>query len=176
MAEKNKTGLIHIYTGPGKGKTTSALGMLLRAWGQDLRIAMLQFVKSPESVCGEHKALQRLGVEMVTMGSGFTWVGTNMEKNRIHSIELWNIIQAKITSGDYDMLILDEFTYPLKYNWIQVNEVLGVLKNRPPGLHVIITGRDAPQELIDLADTVIEIQQIKHHFDRGIRAQPGIEF
>ncbi len=173
MAEKNRTGLVQVYTGPGKGKTTSALGMLLRAWGQNMRVAMLQFVKSPDSICGEHRALQRLGVEMVTMGSGFMWVGANAEKNRVLSIELWNMVKGKISSGNYDMLILDEFTYPLKYNWIQIKEVLEVLKNRSPELHVIITGRDAPQELIDFADTAIEIRQIKHHLDKGIRAQPG---
>jgi cob(I)alamin adenosyltransferase len=176
MTEKARKGLIQVYTGDGKGKTTSALGMLLRAWGQDMRVAFLQFVKSANSICGEHRALQRLGIEVETVGAGFTWVGTNLEKNRDYSNELWNSVKEKINSGEYDMLILDEFTYPLKFGWLRINEVRETLQNRPSGLHIIITGREAPQELIDLADMVIEIRQIKHHLNKGIQAQPGIEY
>ncbi len=176
MNNRIRTGLVLIYTGNGKGKTTAALGMLLRAWGQNLRVAVLQFVKSSDLVCGEHRAMQRVGLEIVTMGSGFTCAGENAEKNCAQSMELWNITREKINSGNYDMLILDEFTYPLKYGWIQVNEALKVLENRPRELHVIITGRDAPQELIDFADTVMEVRQIKHHLQKGIGAQPGIEY
>lgn len=171
-----KKGLVIIYTGNGKGKTTAALGMLLRAWGQNLRVAALQFVKSSDLVCGEHRALQSLGLEIVTMGSGFTWAGDNAELNHNQSMKLWNITREKIKSGNYDMLILDEFTYPLKYGWIQVDEALNVLRNRPPELHVIITGRDAPQKLISFADTAIEVRSIKHHLKKGIKAQPGIEY
>jgi cob(I)alamin adenosyltransferase len=176
MTNKTRIGLVQVYTGSGKGKTTSALGILLRAMGHDMRVALLQFVKSPMSVCGEHRSLQRLGAEVVTMGAGFTWVGTNMEKNRDYARELWNMAKDKMNSGNYEMLILDEFTYALKFGWVSMIEVEEVLKNRPPGMHVVITGRDAPKELIDLADTVMEIQAIKHHLDRGIPAQPGIEF
>jgi cob(I)alamin adenosyltransferase len=103
-------------------------------------------------------------------------VEKNSEKNRDCSVELWNLAAERINSGNYDMLILDEFTYPLKFGWVQMSEVGKVLKNRPAKLHVIITGRDAPQELIDLADTVMEIRSIKHHLDKGIPAQPGIEY
>lgn len=176
MDNRIRTSLVLLYTGNGKGKTTAALGMLLRAWGQNLRVAVLQFMKSSDLVCGEHSALQRLGLEIVTMGSGFTWVGNNLEKNCAQSIGLWNITMEKINSGNYDLLVLDEFTYPLKYGWISVNDALKVLKNRPPELHVIITGRDAPQELINFADTAMEVRQIKHHFQKGIKAQPGIEY
>jgi cob(I)alamin adenosyltransferase len=176
MTKISKRGLVQVYTGSGKGKTTSALGMVLRAMGHDMRVAVLQFVKSPTSVCGEHRSLQRLGAEVITLGAGFTWVGKNMEKNRDYARELWNVAKEKINSGNYEMLILDEFTYPLKFGWVSMVEVGEVLKNRPPGMHVVITGRDAPQELIDLADTVMEIQPIKHHLDKGIPAQPGIEF
>lgn len=176
MTKNTRHGLVLVYTGHGKGKTTSAMGMILRAWGQNMKVAMLQFVKSQRSNCGEHKALQRMGIEVVTMGSGFTWLGDNLEKNRASSLELWNIAREKIASGSYDMLVLDEFTYPLKFGWIQIEEVLEVLKKRSPELHIIITGRDANQELIDFADTAIEISKIKHHLDKGIKAQPGIEF
>ncbi len=176
MTKKTDKGLIQVYTGSGKGKTTAALGMLLRAMGQGMRVAVLQFVKSPNSVCGEHRTLQHLGVEVITLGAGFTWVAENLEKNRDYSVELWKVATEKINSGRYDMLVLDEFTYPLKFGWVPMQEVEKVLINRPAGLHVVITGRDALQELIDLADTVMEIRSIKHHLDKGIRAQPGIEF
>jgi cob(I)alamin adenosyltransferase len=176
MTKKTVKGLVQVYTGSGKGKTTSALGMLLRALGHDMRVGVLQFVKSSNSVCGEHRALQHLGVEVITRGAGFTWVKKNLEKNRAYSIDLWNTAKEKINSGNYDLLVLDEFTYPLKFGWVSMGEVKQTLGNRPPELHVIITGRDAPQELIDLADTVMEIQSIKHHLDKGIPAQPGIEF
>jgi len=122
MTEKARKGLIQVYTGDGKGKTTSALGMLLRAWGQDMKVAFLQFVKSASSICGEHRALQRLGIEVETVGAGFTWVGANLEKNRDYSIELWNSVKEKINSGKYDMLILDEFTYPLKFGWLEFGQ------------------------------------------------------
>jgi cob(I)alamin adenosyltransferase len=173
---EKRTGLVIIYTGSGKGKTTAALGMLLRAWGHDFRAVVLQYIKRPDSVCGEHYAFQRLGWEVVTMGSGFTWVEENGVKNEALSKELWNITKEKINSQNYEMLLLDEFTYPLQYGWIQIEEVLEVLKNRPRNLHVIITGRNAPQKLLDFADTVMQIEQIKHHLQKGIKAQPGIEY
>jgi cob(I)alamin adenosyltransferase len=170
------TGLIFVIKGKGKGKTTSALGMLLRAWGRDMKVALLQFIKSPEVECGEHIALRRLGLEVVTLGSGFTWLENNIEKNRVHSIDLWALARQKIASGSYDLLVLDEFAYPLEYGWLPLPEVLAVLKQRPAGLHIVITGRYPPQELIDLADSVMEITAIKHHLEKGIKAQPGIEF
>jgi cob(I)alamin adenosyltransferase len=176
MTEKRQTGLVMVYTGDGKGKTTAALGMLLRAWGQGMRITVMQFVKSPDSICGEHKALQKLGLEVVTLGSGFTWIGNNMQKNRTFSRELWEQVKIKISSGKYDMLILDEFTYALKFGWIPVQEVMETLKNRPSGLHVIITGREASQEITEYADTVMEIRSLKHHLYQGVPAQKGIEF
>ncbi len=170
------TGLVVVITGNGKGKTTSALGMMLRAYGQSLRVTMLQFIKSSDSDFGEHRALRKLGLEVITCGSGFTWIGENAKKNQIQSVELWNLAKEKMASGEYDLLILDEFTYTLKFGWIELPEFLEVLKNRPPRMHVIITGRDAPSELIEAADSAVEIRQIKHHLEKGIKAQPGIEY
>lgn len=176
MPSKPQKGLIQVYTGEGKGKTTAALGIVLRAVGQNMKVAVFQFVKSANSVCGEHRSLQRLGIEVITRGAGFTWVETNRELNRTYSIELWDNVKDKIKSGNYNMLILDEFTYPLKFGWISIEEVKQILMSRPPQLYIVITGRDAPQELIDLADTVMEIRSIKHHLDQGIPAQQGIEY
>ena len=171
-----RRGLVLVITGDGKGKTTSALGLLLRARGHGMKVAMFQFVKSPHIRSGESVAAQSLGVEIIAGGAGFTWIGENAEKNRILAGQLWTAAREKIDSGTCDIIILDELTYAFKYGWLTLQEVLDVLKGRPPGLHVVITGRDAPQNLIEFADTAMEIQQIKHHLDRGVKAQPGIEF
>lgn len=167
-------GLVIVNTGNGKGKTTAALGIMLRAWGNNMRVVMLQFVK--HATVGEHQAAQRIGLEIVAGGAGFTFKGKNGDKHKPMAIELWHVAKERINSGDYDMVILDELTYPLKYGWLELDEVLNVLKNRPDKLHVVITGRNAPQALIDFADTVVEIVDVKHHLRNGIKAQSGIEF
>jgi cob(I)alamin adenosyltransferase len=170
------TGLVIVNTGNGKGKTTAALGMLLRAWGHDMKVVMLQFVKSSTADWGEHRAAQRIGLEIVAGGAGFTGRGKNVDKHKSRAIELWNVAREKINSGTYDMVILDEFTYLLRYGWLPVQESIDVLSRRPEGVHVVITGRNAPQELIDFADMVVEITDVKHPLRKGIKAQPGIEF
>lgn len=169
-------GLVIVKTGNGKGKTTAALGMLLRAWGHDMKVVMLQFVKRSNIDYGEHRAACRIGFEILAGGAGFTRRGKTADKNRSLAIELWSLAREKINSGAYHMVILDEFTYPLRYGWLPVEEVLDVLRHRPEEVHVVITGRDAPPELIDFADTVSEIREVKHHLRKGIKAQPGIEF
>ena len=167
-------GLVIVNTGKGKGKTTAALGMMLRAWGHDMKVIVLQFVK--HSNVGEHKAAQRMGIEIVAGGAGFTFRGDNAEKNAPMARELWKVAVEKINSGEYDMVILDELTYAFKYGWLGIDEVLNTLRQRPKNLHVIITGRNAPQALIDFADTAVEIVDIKHARRQGIKAQAGIEF
>ncbi|MDP2730468.1 MAG: cob(I)yrinic acid a,c-diamide adenosyltransferase [Dehalococcoidales bacterium] len=167
-------GLVIVNTGKGKGKTTAALGLMFRAWGHDMKVVMLQFVK--HSIVGEHRAAQRMGVEMVAGGAGLTFRGDNAEKNEQMAKELWNVATEKINSGTYDMVILDELTYAFQYGWLEVDEVMDVLRHRPVKVHVIITGRNAPQALINFADTAVEIMDVKHHRRQGIKAQAGIEF
>lgn len=171
---KANQGLVIVNTGKGKGKTTAALGMMFRAWGHDMKVVMLQFVK--HALVGEHQAAQRIGLEIVAGGAGFTSKRDNIEKNRRMSRELWDLAAEKINSGTYDIVILDELTYAFQYGWLEIDEVLDVLRHRPAKVHVIITGRDAPQALIDFADTVVEMMDIKHHRKEGIKAQAGIEF
>ena len=171
---KAAKGLVIVNTGKGKGKTTAALGMMLRAWGNGMKVVMLQFVK--QSIVGEHHAAQKMGVEIVAGGAGFFSKGNNAEKNALMAKELWELAARKISSGTYDVVILDELTYALKYSWLKVDTVIDVLKNRPDQVHVIITGRSAPQALIDFADTAVEIMDLKHHLRQGIKAQAGIEF
>jgi cob(I)alamin adenosyltransferase len=168
-------GLVIINTGNGKGKTTAALGMMFRAWGNNMKVVMFQFVKSPEHESGEHKAARRIGIEIVPGGAGFVFNPQDTGKHRALAIEQWQEAKKRINSGDYDMVVLDELTYPLNFDWIPLNEVIDVLKHRPVNLHVIITGRNAPQALIDFADTAVDVSDIKHHFKKGIKAQPGIE-
>ena len=168
-------GLVIVNTGNGKGKTTAALGLLFRAWGHNMKVIMLQFVKKSTSNYGEHRAARKIGVEIIARGAGFTIGGKNEAENRQLALELWNDAREMINSKAYRMVILDEFTYPLKYGWLPLDEVLQTLRKRPSGVHVVITGRDAPQELIDFADVVTEMKEIKHHLKKGIKAQEGIE-
>lgn len=171
-----RKGLVIVNTGKGKGKTTAALGLLLRAWGQGQRVCMLQFIKASTANWGEAKAARKIGLEIIPLGDGFTWLSDNIENDKKLAREGWIICQQKILSGDYDMVVLDELTYPLKYGWLEWEEVKAVLDKRPPQMHVIITGRYAPAELSEYADTVSEIAEIKHHYKAGVKAQKGVEF
>jgi len=171
-----KKGLLIINTGNGKGKTTAAIGLLLRAWGQGLRVCMLQFIKARTSNYGEEKAARAIGIEMLPLGDGFTWLSKDIEKDKLLARQGWEICRQKILSGDYDLIVLDEMTYMFKYGWLVWEEVREVLEQRPAGMHVVITGRDALPELIEYADTVSEITEVKHHYRADVKAQKGIEF
>jgi cob(I)alamin adenosyltransferase len=168
--------LVIVLTGHGKGKTTAALGVVLRAWGRGMKTAVLQFVKARTSNYGENRAAKKLGIEMIPLGEGFTWLSKDIEKDKATARECWELARQKIASGQYDIVVLDEITYPMSYGWITVEEVIDALRRRPQGLHVIITGRDAPQELIDFADLVTEMREVKHPHEKGLKAQPGIDF
>ncbi len=176
MKKAIKKGLVIVNTGNGKGKTSAALGLMLRAWGQGLRVCMLQFIKAKTSNYGEEKAARKLGFEMYPLGDGFTWLSDNIENDKKLAREGWEFCREKIMSGNYDLVLIDELTYPIKYGWLPWEEIKETLDNRPAGLHIVITGRYAPQELIDYADTVSEINEIKHHYNAGVKSQKGIEF
>ncbi|MGQ9572698.1 MAG: cob(I)yrinic acid a,c-diamide adenosyltransferase [Dehalococcoidia bacterium] len=171
-----RKGLVIVLTGHGKGKTTAALGVVFRAWGRDMKAVVLQFVKARTANYGENRAAKKLGIEIIPLGEGFTWLSKDIEKDKATARQCWELARQKIDSGQYDIVVLDEMTYPMTYGWIPVDEVIEVLRQRPQGLHVIITGRDAPQELIDLADVVTEMREVKHPYQKGLKAQPGIDF
>ena len=175
-ARGKRTALVIVNTGNGKGKTTAALGLLLRAWGRGMRVCMLQFMKATTGNYGENRAAKKLGIELVPLGKGFTWLSKDIEEDIAMAQHCWSIAKEKLNSGDYDVVILDELTYPITYGWLPIDEVLDALRERPPDLHVVITGRDAPQELIEFADLVTEMREIKHPYEGGVKAQPGIEF
>ena len=169
-------GLVIVNTGSGKGKTTAAMGVLLRAWGRGMKVIMLQFIKHSTANFGEQRAAQKMGVEMRAMGDGFTWRSKDLEHTADLARSHWEDCKDVIANGDYDVVILDEFTYPMHYGWIPVEEVLEALRSRPEMLHVIITGRNAPDALVEFADLVTEMNVVKHPYQQGIKAQPGIEF
>ena len=174
--DRRAKALVIVHTGKGKGKTTAALGLVLRAWGQGLRVAVFQFIKARTGNWGEIKASKKLGLEVVPLGDGFTWNSKDIAHDRALAREGWERCRAAIAGGGYDVVVLDELTYCFKFGWLPLDEVLGVLRERPGFQHVVITGRDAPQELIDFADLVTEMHVVKHPYQAGVKAQKGVEF
>jgi len=186
---RRNTPVLAVHTGPGKGKSTAAFGMALRAWNAGMSVAVFQFVKSAKWKVGEESAFAALGrlnaeqgiggaVEWHKMGSGWSWTrkAGSDEDHAVAAAEGWTEIAARLADQRHDFYVLDEFTYPLKWGWVDIDEVVQVLLDRPGGQHVVITGRDAPQRLIDAADLVTEMTKIKHPMDAGRKGQRGIEW
>jgi cob(I)alamin adenosyltransferase len=171
-----RQGLLMVHTGDGKGKTTAALGLLVRASGYDMSIGMFQFIKSADTRYGEHIAAERLGVEIIPLGDGFTWLSEDIAQDRALAERGWERVRDAIDAGVHDVLILDEMTYCLKFGWLDEEAVLSKLRSRPSWMHVVITGRDASPALIEAADLVTEMHMVRHPYrEQGIGAQPGIE-
>src|SRR5947209_17396052 len=161
--QENTRGLLIVNTGNGKGKTTCALGLMMRAAGRGLKCCMIQFMKSKTDRYGEHVSSEKLGIEVHTMGDGFTWDTKNPERDRQTARETWALCVEKMRSGDYDMLVFDELVYVLSYGMLPVEEILEEIarvRAAQPALHIILTGRDAPPALIEAADLVTEMREI----------------
>lgn len=170
-------GLVIVNTGHGKGKTTAMLGTLVRAWGREMRVCVVQFIKAETGNWGEIRAAKKLNIEWHSLGDGFTWLSNDLAESGNKARAAWTLAQEKIASGAYDVIALDEVTYTFQYGWLDVTQVIEWLRaNKPQDLHLIITGRDAPTELVEYADLVTEMREIKHPYQRGIVAQAGIEF
>jgi cob(I)alamin adenosyltransferase len=171
-----RTGLLLVYTGHGKGKTTAALGLVFRALGRGLRVAVVQFIK------GRWKTGERLfaetipGLTFLAMGCGFTWESDDLSNDRSAARHAWATAQEIIRAGEHAVVVLDELTYAIHYGFVPVEEVVATLRQRPPDVHVVVTGRNAPAELVAVADLVTEMRSLKHPFDRGMAAQPGIDY
>ena len=175
MSTKETPSLVMVYTGNGKGKTTAALGMIFRALGRGWKIAVVQFIKGRDT--GEFQFAETLpDVTWHIMGLGFTWESGDLNKDKKAAQEAWDQADAHIKSGEHNIVILDEITYAINYEFISLNDVLDTLKNRPKNVHVVVTGRDAPAEIVEMADLVTEMTPIKHPFDKGIPAQAGLDF
>jgi len=176
---ENTKGLLMVNTGDGKGKTTAALGVLVRAAGRGLKCVLIQFMKSKTDRYGEHEALEKLGVEIHTMGDGFTWDTKDPAQDVKTSEETWALCVEKMRSDEYDLLVFDELVYVLDYKFLDIAKVLDeitTVRAAHPHVHIIMTGRNAPDSLIEAADLVTEMKEIKHPFHAGIYAQQGIEF
>ena len=176
-ARHARRGLVLVNTGDGRGKSTSAFGVILRMLGRGKKVALIQFLKHEGGQWGEVRALRQLGLEPIKTGDGFTWTSRNMDETQARALHGWELAQAAITSDVYDLVVLDEFTYLMEFGWLDAEEVITWLNaNKPDRLHLLITGRNASDALIDYADTVSEMVKIKHTFDVGIKARAGIEF
>jgi cob(I)alamin adenosyltransferase len=173
----HRKGLVIVHTGDGKGKTTAALGLALRAVGHGWRVLMVQFIKGNWHY-GELEVAKRLAPELTIqpMGEGFTWDTKNPERDAAKARECWDAGVSAARSGQYQMVIFDEINYAVAYGYLPLQEVLDFLATKPEAVHIVLTGRDAPKELIAVADTVTEMRAVKHAFDQGVKAQKGIEF
>jgi cob(I)alamin adenosyltransferase len=168
--------IVLLNTGDGKGKSSAAFGVMSRGWARGWKVAVVQFVKGGKWKTGERKLADHLGIEWHTLGDGFTWESADMDETAAKGRHAWEVAAAKLASGDYDLLILDEVTYAVKYGWVPAADVAAGVRQRSPGTNVVMTGRGAAPELIEVADTATEMVKIKHAYDLGITAKKGIEY
>jgi cob(I)alamin adenosyltransferase len=168
--------IVLVNTGHGKGKSSAAFGVMVRGWGRGWRVGVVQFVKGGTWKTGERKLADQLGIEWHTLGDGFTWESDDLDRTAELGRVAWKVAAEKLASGDYDLLILDELTYPMNFGWVEAGEVTAAIRDRAPRTSVVVTGRDAPDELVAVADTVTEMRKVKHAYDAGISALKGIEF
>jgi cob(I)alamin adenosyltransferase len=179
---ENTHGLLMLNTGDGKGKTTAAIGVMVRAAGRGLKCCMVQFMKSRTDRYGEHESLEKLGIEVHTMGDVFTWDTNDRSQDIKTSEETWALCVEKMRTGEYELLVFDELLYVLSYGLLDIDKVIAEIRDIrkvQPHLHLILTGRnvdDAVRKMVDEADLVTEMREIKHPFNAGIYAQQGIEF
>ena len=174
-AAQDERGLMIVITGDGKGKCTSGFGTVARAVGHGMNAGVVQFIKGTWE-CGERVLLQKAGVEFHIMATGFTWETQNKEKDQLAAQGVWQEAKRMLASDSYDVVLLDELTYMVAYHYLDVDDVVTALTNRPLHQHVIITGRGCHRALLEIADTVSEIKNAKHAFDTGIKAQKGIDW
>ncbi len=174
-AAQQEKGLLIVITGNGKGKSTSGFGTVLRAVGHGLTAAVVQFIKG-EWDCGERNILEKCGVNFTVMATGFTWHTQDKTQDTIAAKKAWQVSKDLLKNKSVDVVLLDELTYMIAYKYLNLDEVLTALQNRPDQQHVIITGRACHRAIIEIADTVSEVQSIKHAFDGGIKAQIGIDY
>ena len=168
--------MVIVNTGDGKGKSTAAMGMVMRSVARNWQVAVVQFVKSGKWKVGEEKIGLRLGVDWDAGGDGFSWDSEDLDRSAELNRDAWRLAQMRIEEGKHRLVVLDEITYPINWGWIDEDDVASTIANRPANVNVVITGRDAPARLIEIADTVTEMTLVKHAYDRGIAAIRGIDF
>jgi cob(I)alamin adenosyltransferase len=168
--------IVLVNTGHGKGKSSAAFGVMARGWARGWTVGVVQFIKGGKWKTGERKLADELGIEWHTLGDGFTWESTDMDETIAKGRHAWEVAAGKLSSGDYQLLILDELTYAVKYGWVEVDDVVRAVRDRAAVTNVVITGRDCPDEIVAIADTVTEMRKVKHAYDEGIKAIKGIEY
>jgi cob(I)alamin adenosyltransferase len=168
--------LVLVNTGDGKGKSTAAFGIVMRSVARGWRVCVIQFIKSGKWKVGEEAVGRRLGVDWLKGGDGFTWESPDLDESRGRAVAAWELAAATIAAGEHELVVLDEVTYPVNYGWLPLDAVLEAIRTRPEHVNVVVTGRNAPDALVELADTVTEMRKVKHAFDRGIRARRGLDF
>ena len=168
--------IVVVNTGDGKGKSTAAFGIVMRAVARDWKVAVVQFLKSGDWHVGEEDVARRIGVDWFAMGEGFTWDSENISQDEAVAQAAWAQAKALIRAGDHRLVVLDEITYPMTWGWIDTADVVATIRDRPERVSVVATGRDAPDALIDVADTVTEMRKVKHAYDAGIVAKKGIDY
>lgn len=165
-----------VNTGNGKGKSTAAFGVVMRALARDWPVAVVQFLKSGDWHTGEELIARRLGVDWWSIGEGFTWDSDDLSRDEAEARAAWAHARSLIEAGAHRLVVLDEITYPMNWGWIDTDEVVEALRQRPDRVSVVATGRDAPTALVDAADTVTEMVSVKHAYEQGIAAKKGIDF
>jgi cob(I)alamin adenosyltransferase len=168
--------VVLVHTGNGKGKSSSAVGVIVRSVARGWPVAVVQFLKSGTWHTGEEKVCKQLGVDWRAIGEGFTWDSDDLTEDQARAQEAWRQARELIEGAEHRLVVLDEITYPMNWGWISTDEVVAVVRDRPEKVNVVLTGRDAPQALIDVADTVTEMREIKHAYQRGITAMKGIDY
>lgn len=168
--------VVIVNTGNGKGKSTAAMGIVMRSAARGWRVAVVQFIKSGGWKVGEEKIGRRLGVDWDAPGDGFSWDSEDLDASAALAAEAWRSARSRIEEGRHRLVVLDEITYPLNWGWLDLDEVLEVIAGRPADVNVAATGRDAPERLVELADTVTEMVNVKHAYDRGVSALRGIDY
>lgn len=169
--------VVVVNTGDGKGKSTAAFGVVIRAVARDWPVAVVQFLKSGEWRVGEESVCRdRLGVDWWALGEGFTWDSDDLSRDQAVAQQAWAQAKAVIGAGKHRLVVLDEVTYPINWDWIPIDDVVDTIAGRPEAVNVVCTGRDAPPKLIDLADTVTDMRKVKHAYDSGVLAKKGIDY
>jgi cob(I)alamin adenosyltransferase len=168
--------LVLVNTGPGKGKTSAAIGVVVRGVARGWRVAVVQFLKSGTWRTGEEKVCRQLGVDWWAMGEGFTWDSQDLTQDQAVAADAWAHAKSLIEAGEHQLVVLDEVTYPINWGWIDVGDVVDAITTRPEHVNIVCTGRNASTALIEVADTVSEVAEVKHAYKAGIRAKKGIDY
>jgi cob(I)alamin adenosyltransferase len=168
--------VVIVNTGDGKGKSSSAFGVMIRAIARGWKVAVIQSIKSGQWNVGEEKIGRQLGVDWWVIGEGFTWESDDLTRDEAVAREAWQHAKSIIEAGDHQLVILDEITYPMTWGWIDTDDVVATIRDRPESVNIVATGRDAPAALVEVADTVTDMRMVKHAYQRGISAKKGIEY